>query len=67
MVMRVGGQGLLVTGDLAKNKLVKWWFGPQKVGDLVISKSCGDGDFSKNKLVKWLFQPETVGGFGDFI
>ena len=33
-----GGQGFLVIGDLAKNKLVIRWFGPLKVDYLVTSK-----------------------------
>ena len=31
--------------DFSQKKLVKWFFQPLKVGDLVILLSCGDGDF----------------------
>ena len=44
-----GGQGFFVIGDLAKNKLVKWWF-LKDVGMCIFFK-----------LVKWLFQPLKVG------
>ena len=60
MNIQGGGQGFLVIGDLAKNKLVIWalkswlfgdfyklwwwWFLPKKVGEMVIST-----------LKSWLF------------
>ena len=38
-----------------------WWFVPEKIGDLVILKSCGDGDLAIFLLVIWWLVPEKIG------
>ena len=38
------GEVFLVIGDWAIFWLVIWWLVPEKIGDLVILRSCGDGD-----------------------
>ena len=56
-----GGEVFLVIGDRAVFLLVIWWFVPEKIGDLVILKSCGDGDLAIFLLVIWWLVPEKIG------
>ena len=48
-------------GDWAVFLLVIWWFEQEKVGDLVILKSCGDGDLAIFLLVIWWLVPKKIG------
>ena len=58
-------------GDWAIFLLVIWWFVPEKIGDLVILRNCGDGDLPTFCLVIWWLVPEKCGdlvisrSFGD--
>ena len=56
-----GGLVFLVIGDRAVFLLVIWWFVPEKIGDLVILKSCGDGDLAIFLLVIWWLVPKKIG------
>ena len=48
-------------GDRAVFLLVIWWFVPEKIGDLVILRSCGDGDLPTFCLVIWWLVPLKSG------
>ena len=69
-----GGPVFLVIGDRAVFLLVIWWFVPEKIGDLVILRSCGDGDLPTFLLVIWWLVPLKIGdlvilrscGYGDW-
>ena len=56
-----GGRVFLGIGDRAVFLLVIWWFVPEKIGDLVILRSCGDGDFPTFCLVIWWLVAEKSG------
>ena len=56
-----GGLVFLVIGDWAVFSLVIWWLVHEKIGDLVILKSCGDGDLAIFLLVIWWLVPEKIG------
>ena len=56
-----GGLVFLVIGDRAIFLLVIWWFVHEKIGDLVILKSCGDGDLAIILLVIWWLVPQKIG------
>ena len=58
------GTVFLVIGDRAVFLLVIWWFVPEKIGDLVILRSCGDGDLAIFLLVIWWLAPNK---FGDLV
>ena len=60
-VIHGGGLVFLVIGDWAVFLLVIWWFVPEKIGDLVILKSCGDGDLAIFLLVIWWLVPKKIG------
>ena len=48
-------------GDRAIFLLVIWWFVHEKIGDLVILRSCGDGDLAIIMLVIWWLVPQKIG------
>ena len=50
-----------IFGDWAVFLLVIWWFAHEKIGYLVILKSCGDGDLAILLLVIWWLVPEKIG------